>query len=195
MDKQLIGILGPSTGGKSTLCDYVVSSDPSTYVRIAFADYLKEEALRRGWSGRKDSEGRKFLQVLSEQLKQDHGESVFYDVGVLKALTAPQPVILFDDTRFQVEIAGLLSDHDGWVGSCFVLENIDAELKWEDSAFSTKDSDAWAWHRSECEWRAFRDVVTRAFPAFVNDKNLGVEISGNRFYNHIQQHIQQLAVL
>jgi hypothetical protein len=189
MNKQLIGILGPSTGGKSTLCDYVVSSDPSTYVRIAFADYLKEEALHRGWSGRKDSEGRKFLQVLSEQLKQDHGESVFYDVGILKAFAAPQPIILFDDARFLIEITNLFADHETWTGSCFVFDEPEAEQRWEDSVMATGKDFEWAKHRSEVEWRSVRDIIARSFPTFTNDKTLGIEICGNRFLNHVNQHI------
>lgn len=179
--KTLIGILGPATGGKSSLCLGLNKYD-KRFGTVSFAEYLKEEATRRGWNGAKDEAGRMFLQATAEALKKEHGESVFYDVGVMKALQSPHDIILFDDTRHFVEILPLHSNgHESFASGVVTLNEEGAEAKWIAAAIDRKGFNDWARHRSETEWRVLRHL----FPTFVNDKSLGLSIGVNRFLDFI----------
>lgn len=184
--KVIVGLVGPSTGGKSSLVNALVASNPNFYGRASFADYLKEVAAERGWNGEKDSEGRKFLQATSEDLKREHGESVFYDVGIMRALQRPETVVVFDDARFFVEIVPL-RDNKSQVFDSIVLgiAEPNAERKWFDAVCANEE---WARHRSECEWRSMLSMI----PVFTNDKSLGLDVVGPRFCEWLTGHVDDL---
>lgn len=192
-DKTIIGLLGPSTGGKSSLVQGICDMYPTMYCRVSFADYLKRVATTRGWDGSKTPEGRAFLQRVSEDLKAEFGEDVFFRVGIEIALHREQPVVIFDDTRFLIEITNMLAgriDATSEIENCYdghilVLEEHEAEAKWETSVLSNLPEDAWAKHRSELDWRVFRHL----FPAFNNNKSLGLEIGIQLFSEFISQNI------
>lgn len=185
--KHLVGILGPSGGGKSSLCKGACELD-SDFGIISFADYLKEEATRRGWSGLKDSEGRLFLQRVSEDMKQEFGESVFFDEGVKKALASNKSCILFDDCRFLIEIAGLLrTDNTKFNGYVLLMHEDRAEKRWFDAVLSCDQQAQWANHRSECEHRAVRYALASKYPTFINDKSLGLEHCISTFTRLLQK--------
>lgn len=185
MNKHLIGIMGPSTGGKSTLLGGLLSNP--VYGRVSFGDYLREVATERGWDGTKTPSGRAFLQKVSEDLKREFGESVFYDIGVLKALQNPAPVVLFDDMRFFIEISQIIQEHESFIGSIIVINEPEAEYRWECSALSRAEEDAWAWHRSEHEWRCLRHL----FPQFDNKKELGVDYGIEKFTEFVTNHVNE----
>ena len=182
MSKILIGVLGPSTGGKSSLVDGFCAIHTNA-AKVSFAEYLKEEAARRGWNGEKDAVGRKFLQNLSEELKREHGESIFYDIGIMKALQSPAEIVLFDDMRFFVEIVAHMN-YKGDVFTSYIVTVYEpqAEARWENAVVDPSPDCDWARHSSECEWRTVRHL----FPSIINDKSLGLEIGVNRFDNFIQ---------
>lgn len=186
MIKHLIGIMGPSTGGKSTLLGGLLDSNP-IFGRVSFGEYLREVATKRGWDGTKTPAGRAFLQKVSEDLKQEFGESVFYDIGVAKALHNPAPVVLFDDMRFFIEISQIITDHDTFLGSIIVINEPEAEHLWECAALSRAEADAWAWHRSEHEWRCLRHL----FPQFDNKKELGVDYGIEKFTEFVTNHVRE----
>ena len=189
--KHLIGILGPSGGGKSTLTKNVMASDPSIGI-VSFADHLKEEAKRRGWSGLKDDEGRRFLQVVSENMKKEFGESVFYDVGQAKAMALDKSIVLYDDCRFLIEIANLKKHHTEFIGSVIVFEEPTAEEVWYRASMSTDSKDAWAQHRSETEWRSVRSQLRREQISFHNDKSLGIALGSSKFHAYLTKHIHEM---
>lgn len=192
-DKTIIGLLGPSTGGKSSLVQGICDIAPKTYCRVSFADYLKRVATTRGWDGSKTPEGRAFLQKTSEDLKAEFGEDVFFRVGIEIALHCDQPIVIFDDTRFLIEITNMLPGRidatseieDCYDGHILVLEEPEAEAKWETAVLSNRPEDAWAKHRSECEWRTIRHM----FPSFFNNKALGLDLGINLFHEFITEHI------
>lgn len=179
--KTLIGVVGPATGGKSSLCLGLNKYD-KRFGTVSFAEYLKEEATQRGWNGVKDEAGRLFLQNTAESLKKEHGESVFFDVGVMKALQSPYDVVLFDDARHFIEILPLQSNkYDTFASGVVTLSEEKAEAKWLTAAMDPNEINDWARHRSETEWRVLRHL----FPTFINDKSLGLEIGVNRFHEFI----------
>lgn len=191
--KQIFGVMGPSTGGKSTMVQELLTLYPGIFTHVSFADYLKEVSTRRGWSGKKDPAGRAFLQKVSEDLKAEFGDSVFYDIGIQKACAAAQPFVLIDDLRFTVEISQMyrgrhvLSSGFCYTTHCLVLEEQEAEARWESAYFDIEDSGNWARHASELEWRAVRHL----FPCFTNKKELGVDINADKFLSFITENARK----
>lgn len=182
--KTIVGLLGPSTGGKSSLINGICNHH---FGVMSFAAYLKEVATRRGWSGLKDASGRAFLQKVSEDMKAEYGEDVFFRIGLERALHAQQPVIIFDDMRFLIEIIPTITCRDdSFNGHVLVLEEPEAEHKWEVAVLSDDPKDAWAKHRSECEWRSVRHM----FPSFFNNKALGLDLGIDLFHEFITEHIK-----
>ena len=57
---MIIGFSGKMQAGKDTCGHYLELS--RGYSRVSFAEYLKKLASLAGWTGRKDDQGRKFLQ-------------------------------------------------------------------------------------------------------------------------------------
>jgi hypothetical protein len=182
--KHIVGLLGPSGGGKSSLVDGITSSNVA---RLSFADYLKEVATRRGWNGLKDESGRKFLQRVSEDMKAEYGEDIFYRIGMEKAQALPQQVVLFDDMRFLIEISNTvaMSDAITGIGHVLVLEEPEAEHKWECAALSTNPACDWAKHRSETDWRSVRHL----FPSFYNNKSLGLDVGIELFHEFVLEQL------
>lgn len=191
--KQIFGVMGPSTGGKSTMTQEMLIRFPEVFTHVSFADYLKEVATRRGWNGQKDPAGRAFLQRVSEDLKAEFGDSVFYDIGIKKACCAKQPFVIIDDLRFTVEISQMYKGRhtsefgDGYTTHCIVLEEQEAEARWEAAYFDPEDTGNWARHASELEWRAVRHM----FPCFTNKKELGVEINAEVFLDFITENARR----
>lgn len=136
MTKPDIALLGRARSGKDTIANYLVREHG--YVRVAFADALKEMALaadpvvharspesgdpvcwglssivdEHGWEVAKDEhhEVRRFLQNLGVAVRQQFGADAWLNKGLdaVHALDPATPVV-FTDVRFANEVRALES--------------------------------------------------------------------------------------
>lgn len=185
--KHLVIVAGASTGGKTTHADGMrlhLRSHGIHVARESFAAYLKEEAVRRGWNGKKDTKGRMFLQELQYTLKHDYGDDIFARKMLENAMTdfnTGNDVVIVDDHRFMVERNFLSTLNPKKIKVTFVkFYDAQAETRWR-KAF--KALEPWAIHVSELEWRAFPDEAWDVI--YHNDRTLGVTNSVVQFTNAI----------
>ena len=179
--RRIVVICGASGGGKSTHADGYCKHTGGK--KLSLAQYLKDEALKRGWSGLKDTEGRRFLQNLQYELKEQHGQDVFVRKLLEKAekifRNTNSDTVVVDDHRFAVERAGFVEwqkrGRSRKVNFVMFSDSL-AEIRWENAFF---DNAPWAMHVSELEWRAF---PKSSFDAkHVNDRSIGLATSLSKF--------------
>lgn len=128
---MLIGLIGKKRAGKDTFARRLV--ERHGYVRYAFADPLKDMALRvnpyvsmfrirlaeavshYGWEGAKDEfpEVRRLLQDLGLAARQVLGEDVWLSATMRKVVEEPRPVVI-TDVRFRNE-AQAIRDAGGYL--------------------------------------------------------------------------------
>lgn len=111
-DYYIIGFTGVAGCGKTTAAQITRDLLNKIGVRthfISFAEEVKRIAARSfGWDGKKDTKGRKLLQVIGTECGRDYNPNIW--VGIVRKrifeymslLTIPQ-VILIDDVRFNNE--------------------------------------------------------------------------------------------
>jgi hypothetical protein len=161
MPKKIVGLMGACGAGKTTVGEaWLNNYHTSDYKFLNFADPLKRLAFENGWSGKKDDEGRAWLQDFSERYKKIHGEMVFFDLAIEEGLASPGEVLCFGDTRFYHEIRQFIAwQHAGQDARLVYIFNPDAERRWTvayKNWFETgEDKFKWAVHRSEFCWRDF----------------------------------------
>ena len=187
--KHLIVVAGASTGGKTShvdaVCNIYFDGKAS---RESFAAFLKEEAAKRGWSGRKDKQGRLFLQRLQRELKDRYGEDVFARKMLEQANMSYNKlhnnVVFVDDHRFSVERLTLNANLRPETVKLTYVKFFDpiAEALWE-KAFNAGED--WAHHVSELEWRAFPDSAWDVI--YHNDRTRGLDYSAEQFFDAINR--------
>ena len=137
MGRMIIGLMGAAGAGKDAvgriLCEH------HGFTRVAFADKLKEMAIDRGWSGRKDEEGRRFLQDLGIEMR--HKDPAFWIREALRTMDTISGPVVITDVRFANEIS--------------TLEHRKAALWWIERPGVGPANE----HISEHEWRACRDAT------------------------------------
>jgi len=102
MSKLVIGFVGGSGSGKTTIADGLVKATRSTMI-LPFAQPLKDFARLFGWNGIKDTKGRRLLQLLGTECGR---ECIDPDLWVKKwqeVVKDTAQVIIADDIRFQNE--------------------------------------------------------------------------------------------
>lgn len=189
--KHLIVVAGASTGGKTShvdaTCELLGRSS-----RESFAAFLKDEAIKRGWSGRKDKQGRLFLQRLQRELKDRYGEDIFarkmLEQAALSYKDLRSNFVFVDDHRFSIERLTLnaavnVEKKLGDTKLTYVkfFDPI-AEALWE-KAFNAGEE--WAHHPSELEWRAFPDSAWDVI--YHNDRTCGLDYSVSQFFDSINR--------
>lgn len=107
MNKIVFTISGKAGHGKDTLAlviRKIYQERGKTTRRLAFADYLKQEAELLGWDGKKDDKGRTLLQDLSVLTKTYHGLD-YYVKRVEKNIEHfRDDVFTITDTRYPYEL-------------------------------------------------------------------------------------------
>lgn len=158
----IIGTMGATGSGKSTLAREFISQHAKNGLVIAFADILKDKAVEEGgWNGIKDDAGRALIQDFSELYKKQHGDDIFTRLAFEKAINHDGDFVILEDVRFTIEIARLIAEQNDRNVVLFEIYDEEAEQRWL-SAYSTflrgDQSQKWSIHRSELEWRAFRQI-------------------------------------
>ena len=154
---KIIGFMAATGAGKSTLAKEVAARLGCPV--LAFADTLKTMALERGWSGKKDGEGRAQLQEISEAIKLELGEDIFLRTTLAAAHAAATEFVILEDVRFAMEVFAVINANG-------VLVNIvepGAEARWYRATqeYSRGDAEArWSSHRTELDWRALVHLAT-----------------------------------
>jgi alpha-L-fucosidase len=177
MPSMILGIMGACGAGKTTITQaWLEREHASDYTFMNFADSLKRVAVAHGWSGKKDDEGRKWLQDFSERYKAQHGELVFFDNALHDGLeqSVDKSILAYGDVRFSHEIRQFLTwQQEGRHVALVYINNPEAEYQWRDAYFKWYQTGEmqykWAVHRSETEWRNFKDRVWERPLTFVND--------------------------
>ena len=177
MPSKIIGIMGACGAGKTTITRaWLEREHPNDHVFMNFADSLKRIALEHGWSGKKDDEGRKWLQDFSEQYKAQHGEFVFFDIALHDGLEQSEgkEILAYGDVRFSHEIRQFMTwQQEGRKVALVYIDNPEAEYRWRDAYhkwYLTGETQyKWAVHRSETEWRDFKDRIWNRPATLVND--------------------------
>lgn len=99
----IIGLMGDAGAGKDAVGR--ILCERHGFTRVAFADKLKALAIDRGWSGRKDAEGRKFLQDLGMEIRRkDPAHWIREALRTMDTITGP---VVLTDVRFANEIGTL----------------------------------------------------------------------------------------
>lgn len=105
---KLILINGKAEHGKDTLAEYLGAVFTLVYdqkVRIVrFADFVKLSALKRGWNGKKDKEGRTFLQVHGEEMRQEDKYCWVRQAEEFILLHPTTDIVIIPDFRFPEEV-------------------------------------------------------------------------------------------
>jgi GTPase SAR1 family protein len=164
---KIIGVMGACGAGKTTITQAWLERElPNAHVFMNFADSLKQIARAHGWSGKKDDEGRQWLQAFSERHKAEHGELVFFNDAILTGLnrSVDKRILAYGDVRFSHEIRQFLTwQQEGREVALVYVDNPEAEYRWRDAYFkwyqTGEDQYKWAIHRSETEWRDFKDRI------------------------------------
>lgn len=99
---RVVGLLGFAGEGKSEVAEVMAHFG---WREFAFADPLKEVARILGWSGRKDPEGRAFLQNLGDVMRDSYGPDVWIDVTRRLMEGCDSPDVVLSDVRRLNEIA------------------------------------------------------------------------------------------
>jgi ABC-type oligopeptide transport system ATPase subunit len=157
-----IALVGPTGGGKSTIADALAKRLGGS--RVSFADPLRRIATQVGWKAEKknDPEQRKLIQDVSADWKSRYGEGIFATklLDAIRGDVAGYGVPVIDDLRHSIELSTLVTEFNFALIVC--IEEPEAETHWSNcfSAYMRGDSQcAWAGHRSELEWRGFRDLI------------------------------------
>jgi hypothetical protein len=162
--RKFIGVMGACTSGKTTISTAWRKSyrEGENNKIIIFADPLKELAAEHGWSGKKDDEGRAFIQQFSNKYKAEHGDDVFRRIAFGNALkpALDGTAVIFEDVRFTEEIRGILKLAKDPLNSVALvyIYNHDAEQRWAKAYgdyLAGDDTCKWAVHESELEWRQY----------------------------------------
>lgn len=104
----LIGLAGRARVGKDTTADYLILRH--RFIKMAFADYLKQVAELGGWNGLKDERGRRYLQHLGDTMRE-YEPNIF--VNEIRSKIAwcerygNEPRIVVSDVRLVTEIEAL----------------------------------------------------------------------------------------
>lgn len=176
MKKLVVGLMGPTDGGKSTICAKYAARRPKDVTVMAFAAPLKDAAEAAGvWdrANQKDPKQRQALHAFSQQQKDKHGNDIWWREARRRALEAKTPIVIFEDARFALEISSILTSPD-WNPVILCMYEDRAESRWMEAAFKARfgsEEHAWAVNRSELEWRAVRDC----FPSVMNDRREPVD--------------------
>lgn len=110
---MIIGLCGYAQTGKDTSGIHLI--DSYKFKRFAFADPLKEAATVLGWSGKKDEEGRRFLQLLgTEAIKNVFGEDFWARLIFKRINESDEKNVVITDIRFNIE-ADIVREHGGIV--------------------------------------------------------------------------------
>lgn len=91
--RRLVGLCGYAGSGKDTAAEGLTGTG---WRRVAFADPLKELARMLGWNGAKDTYGRRFLQVLGEQVRLIIGEDSWVRAAEKFVDAKPDDVVITD---------------------------------------------------------------------------------------------------
>lgn len=130
---KVLGIAGKKGVGKDTIANYLVNN--YGFVKVAYADKVKDVARSLGWDGKKDERGRRLLQRLGTDVAREYDidiwvKATFKVIGVMSQL---YDKFVIPDVRFQNEVDAI---HES--GGLVILIG----AKWQDN----KDS-----HPSERE--------------------------------------------
>jgi alpha-L-fucosidase len=201
MSNLFIGIIGAVRSGKTSVSEEWLHQYQPNSIIVNYADPLKVAAMNAGWSGKKDPEGRNWLQQFSEQYKREHGEMVFYDRAMSNAAASDKDVCIFGDVRFMHEIRGLIDlQNQGNEVYLVYVWNQEAENRWTEALsnwYATgHDEYKWATHRSEIEWRSFIEDAWANSTIFANnDFSSGLSAAVDRFddlIKHIRSFKKQI---
>lgn len=99
---RIVGLNGNAGSGKDTV-GLGLAQSRWEYERLAFADVLKDLALRIGWSGRKDEEGRKLLEDLGEGVRVVLGADAWVKPVRETILSNPRKRYVITDMRYPNE--------------------------------------------------------------------------------------------
>lgn len=131
--RTIIGLCGAAGAGKDAVGKILCESHGFT--RVAFADRLKVMALDRGWSGRKDDEGRRLLQDLGMEYR--NVDPTYWIVEALRTIDGITGNVVITDCRFLNELETI----EDLGGAIWRIERPDV------GAFND--------HVSEHEWRLY----------------------------------------
>ena len=172
----VIALAGATGSGKSTFAQWSAQRCSLGKV-ISFADPLRESAKAAGWIPelKHTPEQRAFIQRHSQEQKEKYGEDM-YARAVMERIgneASPSDTYFIDDLRHFVEINTLLASESENL-TVFPLHffNHEAEMRWMHAVMAprTKETE-WAHHRSELEWRSYRN----SFESFKNIRNTGAQ--------------------
>lgn len=107
MNKLAITISGKAGHGKDTFAEIAIAVLKEKGIRarrLAFADYLKQEAQLLGWTGEKDAKGRTLLQNLSSLTKTYHGLDYYVKKVQKNIELLDYDVFFITDTRHPYEV-------------------------------------------------------------------------------------------
>jgi len=160
MRAPILGLSGYAGAGKDTAALGLVERG---WVRAAFADALKLEAIANGWNGRKDKEGREFLQTWGVARRE---EDPLYWVKPVLRLQGRYPLVVpdvrFENEKRAIELngGGVLRIERPGVGP--VNEHVsESELAvgrypWPVEDIVDNDSTPYELHQKVCEWARAR---------------------------------------
>jgi hypothetical protein len=137
MGRVIIGLMGAAGAGKDAVAK--ILCDHHGYTRVGFADKLKAMAIDRGWNGRKDDEGRRFLQDFGMEMRRK--DASYWIREALRTMDTIRGNVVISDVRFANEIS--------------TLEGRGAHLWWIDRPGVGPVND----HVSEHEWRMCSDAT------------------------------------
>lgn len=96
---MIIGLCGYAGAGKDALGQILV--ERHGFVRLAFADAVKAEAIEAGWNGKKDAAGRRMLQEIGMARRAEAED--YWVVQAARQLRAGRSTVI-TDVRFENEV-------------------------------------------------------------------------------------------
>jgi len=103
--KSIILISGKAEHGKDSVAEMLKNKLDEKVFILHFGDYVKDLALRLGWNGKKDEEGRSFLTELGNKFREKKSDFWINPVvDLISMLKDEYDIFVVPDTRYLNEI-------------------------------------------------------------------------------------------